>query len=428
MATEKKKLSSTFVASVKRAPPGKRLEIRDTEVAQFALRVTDRGVKSYIVAKRWPGTKMTIKRTVGDAGVMSLADARKIARSWLELAEKGIDPQVHARKEAEAIARDRGTSFAALAEDFIREDLADKRRGEADAREIRREVISRWGKLPATDINAGRVLELAKELKDKPATGRLILSHVKRLFAWALHQHDKTYGNRYGLKANPASDISPKRLFGEKKPRERSLDDDELRALLVACRELDYPIGSCVELLLLTGCRREEIAALRRSEINLDKRRLVVPPERFKAGASHLVPLSTDAAALLEKLLPRHAGPFVFSTTAGAKPINGWSKAKVELDRVMARELKRAPAPWILHDLRHSIRSRMAALGVTEIVAELVLGHGKKGMARVYNEFTYEKEILAAYELWADLFRKLVTPEPAAADEKVVRPHFRRRS
>jgi hypothetical protein len=197
--TVKKKLTPTFIASAKRAAPGKRDEFRDSEVRGFALRVTERGVKSYVMNLRWPGgPKMSIRRTVGDADVMSLADARTKAREWLRLVEKGIDPQEQARKEAEAAARDRGTTFEALAEDFIREDLADKRRGRQDAAEIRREVIPRWGKLPATSINAGHVIELAKELKDKPATGRLVLSHVKRIFAWALHEHDKVHGNRYG--------------------------------------------------------------------------------------------------------------------------------------------------------------------------------------------------------------------------------------
>ena len=425
MPTEKKKLTSAFVASVRPAPAGKRLEVRDTEVAHFALRVTDRGAKSYIMSKRWPGTKMTLKRTIGDAGIMSLADARKVARSWLELAEKGVDPQVQARKEAEAEARDRGTTFAALAEDFIREDLADKRRGAADAREIRREILPRWGASPATSINAGHVIELAKELKDKPATGRLILSHVKRIFAWALHEHDKVHGNRYGLKDNPAAAVSPKRIFGEKKPRQRNLDDDELRALLVACREVPYPVGPCVELLLLTGCRREEIAAARWDEVNLEKRLFVVPAARFKSDATHIVPLSTDAAALLERL-PRHAGPFIFTTTSGQKPVNGWSKAKGELDRIMTRELGAELEPWVLHDLRHSIRTRMAALGVAENVAEMVLGHGKKGMGRVYDEHRYLKEIREAYEAWAELLRGLVTPEPV--DKKVVRMPKRRRA
>ena len=409
-----KKLTPTFVEGVKAAPAGRRDEYRDTLVRGFALRVTPKGVKSYVLSCRWPGTKMSVRRTVGNADVMSLADARKIARDWLEFVELGIDPQEQARKEAEASARTRGTTFKALAEDFIAEDLAGKRRGADDAREIRREVTPRWGDLPVTSINAGHVIELAKDLKDKPATGRLVLSHIKRIFAWALHEHDKVYGNRYGLTNNPAAAVSPQRIFGAKKPRQRALDDDELRALLVACREVPYPIGPCVELLLLTGCRRKEISQLMWSEVN--ERLLVIPPERFKSDVFHRVPLSNDAAALVESL-PHHTGPYVFTTTDGKKAINGWSKGKEEIDRVVARELSHEPKHWVIHDLRHTIRTCMAALKVDKDVAEMIVGHAKKGMERVYNEHQYQEEMREAYEAWAGLLRGLITPEPT---DKVV--------
>ena len=204
---------------------------------------------------------------MADAAKVSLADARDKARGWLALVERGIDPQEEARKQAEQEAREKATTFAGLAEAYIAEDLVGKRRARQDALEIRRHIISRWEELPATAINAGHVIELAKQLKGKPATGRLILSHVKRIFGWAMHEHDKVHGNRYGLTSNPAAAISPKRIFGAKQPRQRNLDDDELRALLVACDEVGYPIGSCVKLLLFTGCRREEIAQAQWTEI-----------------------------------------------------------------------------------------------------------------------------------------------------------------
>ena len=97
-----RKLSPTFVTSRKRAAPGKRDEYRDTEVRGFALRITDRGAKSYVMNLRWPGGKMSIRRTVGDAGVMSLADARKIARDWLGARREG-----HRSRGGEEAARDR---------------------------------------------------------------------------------------------------------------------------------------------------------------------------------------------------------------------------------------------------------------------------------------------------------------------------------
>ena len=74
-------------------------------------------------------------------------------------------------------------------------------------------------------ISAGHVIELAKDLKRKSPTGRDILSHIKSIFGWALHEHDQIHGNRYGLKDNPATAVNPRRVFGKKKPRERTLDE-----------------------------------------------------------------------------------------------------------------------------------------------------------------------------------------------------------
>lgn len=408
---DKFKLTDAFVQNVE--PPAKgRDEYRDDQVPHFMLQVTANGAKRYYLYLRWPGSSVPSRRKVADAEKVGLGAARKIARSLLAEVEEGKDPRAEARKEAEAAARERAITFASVAQDYITEDLADKRRGTRDAQEIRRKVIAVWDDLPVISITPGHVLELAKDLKNKPATGRLVLSHVKRIFAWALHEHDKERGNRYGLRDNPAVAISPKRVFGEKKPRQRNLDDNELRALLIACREIPYPIGPCVELLLHTGCRREEIAQAQWSEYDAKNRTLIVPPSRFKSGVEHRVPLSIDAAALLERQ-PRHTGPYIFTTTFGKKPIGDWSDAKAKIDHIMKRELGREPEHWVLHDLRHTIRTRMAALRVDASVAEAILGHGRRGMERVYNEHSYEPEMREAYGQWAALLRGLVSPPPA---------------
>jgi integrase len=413
-----RKLSPTFVASQKRAAPGKRDEYRDTEVRGFALRVTDRGAKSYVMNLRWPGGKMSIRRTVGDAGVMSLADARKKARSWLELAERGIDPEV-ARKQREIEeARDRAVTFEAVAEDFIAEALAGKRRGAADAREIRREIIPIWGKRPVASITRDDVLELIEAIKERghTPTARLVLSHVKRIFAWACNQKS----TRYGPLNSPADIVSAKRLLGEKKPRQRHLSNDELRALWRACLRIGYPCGDAVRLLLLTGGRREEIAAARWRELDQHKMVLTIPPERFKSDAEHLMPLSSSAAELVQSLPRFGEGDHMFTTTMGAKAINGWSKAKEEIDRHMLHTLQEIASergddtgelklePWVLHDLRHTIRTRMAELRVPENVAETIIGHGKKGMGRVYDQHHYEPEMREALEAWAEMLRGIV--------------------
>lgn len=155
MPTIKKELTARFVATVGQAAAGKRDEYVDTQVKNFALRVTPNGAKSYIMSRRWPRGKMTIKRTIGDAGIMSLADAREKAREWLRLCSLGIDPKrAEEQREAEE-ARERAVAFEVVAEDFITEDLAGKRRGAADARDPAR-AHPDMGKAAGSQHHAGR--------------------------------------------------------------------------------------------------------------------------------------------------------------------------------------------------------------------------------------------------------------------------------
>ena len=98
---------------------------------------------------------------------------------------------------------------------------------------------------------------------------------------------------------------------------------------------LGYPFGPLYKLLLLTGARKSEVAGARWSEIDLKKKIWTVPPERFKSNASHLVPLSDAAIAIIEALPRFTKGDHLFTTTYGEKPISGFSKGKARLDKLM---------------------------------------------------------------------------------------------
>jgi integrase len=192
------------------------------------------------------------------------------------------------------------------------------------------------------------------------------------------------------------------------------LSDAELIALWQCS---DYPFGSLYQLLLLTGARKSEVSDARWREFDLTKKIWTVPPERFKSNASHLVPLSDAAVAIIEALPRFTKGDHLFTTTYGEKPISGFSKGKDRLDKLMAEQLGSTPPPWVIHDIRRTVRTRLASLRVPDLVAEMVIGHGRKGLQRVYDQHTYESEMREALELWAARLRDIVTPPP----ENVVR-------
>jgi hypothetical protein len=107
--------------------------------------------------------------------------------------------------------------------------------------------------------------------------------------------------------------------------------------------------------------------------------------------------------------LPRFdRGDHVFSTTFGVKPVNGFSKAKQAIDA----EMPKMPG-WVLHDIRRTVRTHLSALPVPDLVRELVIGHTKPGLHKVYDQHAYVAEKRHALELWSARLRDILTPAPA---------------
>jgi integrase len=115
---------------------------------------------------------------------------------------------------------------------------------------------------------------------------------------------------------------------------------------------------------------------------------------------------------LLETLPRFRTGEHLFSTTFGAKPVNGFSKATTRLQRLMAEELGGEPPPFVIHDLRRTVRTRLSELRIPEHIAEAVIGHSRRGLARVYDRHRFAAEIREALELWNAKLRALVEPPP----------------
>jgi integrase len=190
------------------------------------------------------------------------------------------------------------------------------------------------------------------------------------------------------LEANPVFGTNK---HSKAKSRERVLTDDELVAVWNAVPESDY--GRIVRLLMLTGQRRDEIADLRWAEIADDV--IALPAARTKNSRPHDVPVSMQAKAVLAEI-PEHVGrDFVFGR--GAAGFSGFGKSKERLDEACG------VADWTLHDLRRTMATRIADLGVQPHVIEAILNHvsgHKAGVAGVYNRSTYAKEKRAALDLW----------------------------
>jgi integrase len=188
----------------------------------------------------------------------------------------------------------------------------------------------------------------------------------------------------------------------EEKSRERVLDDFELKAIWDATADnSDY--STIIRLLILTGQRRDEIAALRWSEIVGDEIRL--PGSRTKNGRGHTVPLVPAARAYIDSR--SRDGEFVFTQSNG-QPFHRWSFAKDALDQRLGDKLKH----WTQHDLRRTVATQMAEIGTPPHIVESLLNHvsgHKAGIGGIYNRANYAAPKRIALQKWADYVEALVS-------------------
>ena len=389
-------------------------EVRDTEVRGLRLRVSPKGLRTFVLVMRYPGQRHASRRALT---ATNLKEARDEAVEWKRLVRRGVDPHEEEKRKAREALLKRRHTLAAVAEAYIAEAYRRKRR-KADvlASQIRQEIVSKWGELPVSEITRQDVRALIEPIRDRPAPyyAHNIFAHCRSLFGWAINC------GAYGLETSPCDHIKPKDLIGEKLPRQRTLSDDEIRAFWGATEKIGYPFGSMFRMLLLTGQRKSEVSDARWIEFDMEAKVWTVPPERFKSNSTHLVPLTTDAIELLQSLPRFKSGDFLLSAGRGTTPVRGFSTAKERLDALMLDELRKIDskaklAPFVTHDLRRTVRTRLSSLRVPDAVAEMVIGHGRKGLQRVYDQHKFIDEMREALEAWNARLRAIVNPPPANA-------------
>lgn len=415
MRIERRALTDAYVRNLK--PAGEKFVVIDT-LSPLRLKVTEKGHMAYLVRHRFGGGNSPANRTIGEVAVVKLAEARETARDWVRLGKRKDDPIRVERQRRKDEADVRAVTFGSVLDDYARLALHKQRRGAQGERNLRRAFLPAWEDKPLNEITRHDVVKVIDAIVERGATYQAhnVLGGLGTMFNWAVDR------GVYGLDAAPTDRMRPKRIIGPREPRQRILTDDEVFAFWRATGRLRYPWGRVFHLLLLTAARHSEILGARWREIDLTKKILTVPAERFKSNAQHTVQLSEMATDELEAL-PRWAtGDYLFSTDNGRKPSRMNGKAKDRLDARMLRTLRALARArgrdvasaelkgWVLHDLRRTARTHLSALRVPDQVIEMILGHGRRGLQRVYDLHRYEDEMREALELWAAKLRTITDP------------------
>jgi integrase len=388
-------------------PKARPYDKKDVEVRGLHVRVLPSGHKSFVLLTRFPGSNNPTRRALGEYGVMSLEEARDKARAWRKKVANSIDPSIEQQRERQAAQQRNGLTVAAVAADYFA-NIGSQRRAREVERDLRKLIDQAgWARRPIHDITALDVRDALRPYQGKVFHSTNLFSYVRRLFNWAVDQ------GCYGIEASPCDRLKPKRIIGTRTPRDRVLLDQEIRAVWLAANNMPHPWGPMFRLLLLLGQRRTEVSEMRWSEIDLTAKTWTIPASRMKAGAAHIVPLPDDAVTILQSL-PRFEGDYVFSTNGGRTPVRGHSHAKHALDAEIAKVLGQPPAPFVIHDLRRTMRTRLSAIpNISDLVRELVIGHTKPGLHKVYDQYAYLDEKRFALEAWAAKLRSIINPSPA---------------
>jgi len=359
----------------------------DTACRGFGMRALKSGRRSWIYQYR-DEHKRTRRIAIGDVSAVSLDTARAVARRHAANVTQGANPSV------QRMAKRTAVTVLDVIKAYLRD--AKTRQRPRSYKETERYLRRHAAPLHHERAEALHRRDIAKLLDRVAATSGPVAANRLRAALSALW----TWGLRRGLieaDSNPVSFT----LKQVEKPRERTLTDEELKAIWKATEGgSDY--ARIVRLCLLTGCRREEIGGLRWDEVHEDQ--LKIGTERMKGGIAHEVPLLPTIAETLP-VGHESVGGCVFGGRRGAG-FSGWSRAKRALDTNLAK-VGHCLTPWTLHDLRRTFSTRLHDAGIEPLVVEALLAHKQQGVAAVYNRASFREAKRSALTRWHEILKQL---------------------
>ncbi len=402
--TERMKLTRERIRQIRPPARGEKT-VWDTEVPGFGVRALPTGVKSYIVVYRAGyGRAGTPRRiTLSKVGSVRLEDAREAALDIRGRVMKGADPVAERREQRLQERREAVTLALAL----DRYDTDQTRRNVSDRRNVqsalRRHLLGHIGDLPLAHLDRRGVVEAIEALEERglPGAARSLRSAASTFLRWC--------ADRGLIPANPLAGYRTTRTTRAERIAQpgRILSDAEIARVWAACgaESVNHGFGAFVQLMILTGQRRSETAAMLWQDLAATPEWWTIPAEQTKNGLTHAVPLPPVARDILATL-PRFEGCGYVFTSNGAAALSGWSKLMPKL-----RDAAGLAENWTLHDLRRTFRSGLTKLDIDADLAEVMLNHRPETLRSIYGRDPRLDARRAAAERWANHVAGVVSPE-----------------
>jgi integrase len=350
---------------------------------------------------------------------MPLVKARENAKKALVSVTEGKDPAEEKKLSDARVQRERleAKTFAQLSGRFIEEYAKpNKRSWKEDERIIEKLLKPELGALKAKEITRSHVRAFLRTMAGNTRVqANRAHACLRKIFNWAIREEILE------LDGNPASGISSP--GGREKPKERSLNDDEIRAVWRELENGSTAPRRALQLILLTGQRPGEVVGIPWDELNVNEAMWTLSGARVKNGMTNLVPLSNPALHAIERqraaieLQSRkrksrgEAAPesaFVFPCRHRTKEKTMTVYALDQEAQLLAQKL--GIPPFTPHDLRRTCCSKLGEMLVPGHLIDRITNHKPSGITdRVYNKYDYLKEKREALHAWGVRLLRIVS-------------------
>jgi len=366
----------------------------------FAVRVrydhSRKLCKTWIIQYRHDGHQR--RQTIGKYPRMNATTARSKAAAWLRKLDQGVDPA--GERQAERAAAK--LTFSKAVDQYL---AVKKREGEVKDSSYGLIELYLTGKYfesfhdrPVGKITQSDVSTALNAIPTAPSRSQA-QRKLSTFYVWAVMEGHA-----------PENPVAKTKTVKAGTPRERVLTEAEIRTVWNCCKDDD--LGRIIKLLLLTGCRRDEVGGLRWSEIDLEKGTLTLSGERTKNGRTHTLTLPPLALQIIKQVEKRDGRDFLFGQWA--EGFTNWKDARTRLADGLVH--------WTIHDLRRTAATHMCELGIAPHIVEAILNHvsgHKSGIAGIYNRASYKEPMKLALQAWSKHIAK-ITGQITTDDERKV--------
>lgn len=386
------RLTQKFVKDVQSA--GKKQRFSDHEVGGLTLRVTEKGVKSWVIRYRnLEGAQKEM--SLGRADALTIEMARKAAREKLATVSSGHDPIEEKREAIRAAQERKARTVEGLIEQYRNSpaylDTRAATRTGYDGN-ISLHILPEFGDTPVEEVSRGKVAAFLD---------RLSVEHS----GWVSNSARSTLSTIMSFAVErELIDVNPVWAVKKRQPakvRERTLSDQELKTTWEAAEAgegMTASVATMIKLCALLPARCGEVAGMRWEELDLDAALWSIPGERMKNHKPHEAPLSASAVAILGAIERNPELPWVFPNKAKTEAFDG---------KVIGRACNRLAKGkgWNSfgpHDLRKTIATRLAEMGFAPHIVERLLSHDVASGRAIasYDFYAYRDEKRRAVEAW----------------------------